>query len=109
MVNRPMSRMLVRDKHPERRFAVLEKFRRRSARPEDSGSAPESLPPVDQIREDDDVSRFMQADVSEGIRREALRQLFRQPKFNLRDGLDDYDDDYHLVRSDSHGEPGQQS
>lgn len=79
---------------------MLEKFRRRSIRPAEPQSAIESLPALDQIQEDDDVSRFMQADVSEALRREALRQLFRQPKFNRRDGLDDYDDDYRLVQDD---------
>ena len=29
-----------------------------------------------------------------GLRKKALARLFHSPKFNIRDGLDDYDDDY---------------
>ncbi|MFW5815640.1 MAG: DUF3306 domain-containing protein, partial [Wenzhouxiangella sp.] len=32
--------------------------------------------------------------VSEGLRRAALRRLFRQPKYNVVDMLDDYAEDY---------------
>lgn len=53
-----------------------------------------SLPAIDQIQENDDVSCFMCDDVDEATRKQALRTLFHKPKFNRRDGLDDYDDDY---------------
>lgn len=57
----------------------------------------QKLPAIDQIQENDDVSCFMCADVDESTRREALRALFHKPKFNRRDGLDDYDEDYGLL------------
>ncbi|MEJ2602681.1 MAG: DUF3306 domain-containing protein [Gammaproteobacteria bacterium] len=55
--------------------------------------APE-LPPIDTLGEDSDYSPFLSAGVSEDMQREALRKLFHSPKFNVRDGLDDYDLDF---------------
>ncbi len=55
--------------------------------------APEP-PPLESLNEDSDYSAFMASDVSPDMRRQALRKLFHSPKFNLRDGLDDYDLDY---------------
>ena len=60
---------------------------------EESG-APRELPPLDSLDENSDYSMFMAADVDPDVRRDALRKLFRSPKFNVRDGLDDYDDDF---------------
>lgn len=92
-----------------RRFAVLEKFKRWSRKPADSEPAAESLPATDTIQEDDDVSRFMQADVPEDVRQAALRELFHKPKFNRRDGLDDYDEDYRLAHTGSRVGPKRQA
>ncbi|WP_405225851.1 DUF3306 domain-containing protein [Lentisalinibacter sediminis] len=52
------------------------------------------LPPLESLNEDSDYSAFLAADVAPDMQRQALRKLFRSPKFNLRDGLDDYDLDY---------------
>ena len=52
------------------------------------------MPDLDTIGEHSDVSGFLSAGVSEGLRRKALRRLFTGAKFNIRDGLDDYDDDF---------------
>lgn len=52
------------------------------------------LPPLESLDEDSDYSAFLAADVAPDLRRQALRKLFHSPKFNLRDGLDDYDLDY---------------
>lgn len=52
------------------------------------------MPPVESLTEDDDVSAFFSEGVSESLRNKALRRLFHMPKFQLRDGLDDYDDDF---------------
>lgn len=54
----------------------------------------DELPPVESLGPDSDYSAYLSNRVSEGLRRAALRKLFGQPAFNLRDGLDDYDDDY---------------
>ncbi|HTJ95911.1 MAG TPA: DUF3306 domain-containing protein, partial [Rhodocyclaceae bacterium] len=39
---------------------------------------------------------FMHAEVEEGVRRVAIQQLFKQPVFNVMDGLDVYIDDYSI-------------
>lgn len=43
---------------------------------------------------DADFAAFMQKGVSEVARRAAIQQLFKQPVFNVMDGLDVYIDDY---------------
>jgi len=57
------------------------------------GDAP-PLPPVESLNIDSDFRAFLQPKVEEGLRRRALRQLFRDPHFNVMDGLDVYIDDY---------------
>ncbi|MGI9303574.1 MAG: DUF3306 domain-containing protein [Gammaproteobacteria bacterium] len=52
------------------------------------------MPPIESLDENSDYSAFMSPKVSEGLRRLALRKLFHLPKFNIRDGLNDYDEDY---------------
>ncbi len=52
------------------------------------------LPPLEALNEHSDYSGFLSPGVSEALRRRALRQLFGSSKFQFRDGLDDYDDDY---------------
>ncbi len=61
---------------------------------QDAEVGPPELPPVESLGEDSDYSAFMASDVSPDLRRQALRKLFHSPKFNVRDGLDDYDLDY---------------
>lgn len=43
-----------------------------------------------------DFSAFMQAGVEEGLRRAAIQQLFKQPVFNVMDGLDVYIEDFNV-------------
>ncbi len=52
------------------------------------------MPPLETLDEKSDYSGFFSAGVSEELRKLALRKLFHTPTFNIRDGLDDYDDDY---------------
>ena len=52
------------------------------------------MPPLETLGADSDYSGFLSPRVSESLRRAALRRLFGTPGFNVRDGLDDYDDDY---------------
>jgi len=59
------------------------------------GAAPTSLPPLDSLNGvASDYSGFLKPDVDESLRRGALKQLFRDPHFNVMDGLDTYIDDY---------------
>ena len=54
----------------------------------------EDMPPVESLGEDDDFSGFLSPEISEKLRKAALRKLFHGAGFNVRDGLDDYDDDF---------------
>ena len=52
------------------------------------------MPDIESLDEDSDFSGFMSEGVSDELRNLALRKLFRAPVFNIRDGLDEYDEDY---------------
>lgn len=54
----------------------------------------EDMPPLESIDEGGSITAFFSPRVSEGLRRAALRRLFRQPKYNVVDMLDDYAEDY---------------
>jgi hypothetical protein len=55
---------------------------------------PPPLPPIESLEPGADISQFMRADVGEGLKRQALRKLLQDPRFNVMDGLDVYIDDY---------------
>ena len=59
-----------------------------------AATGPDSLPPVDSLTMDSDFTAFLQPKVDEALKRRALKQLFRDPHFNVMDGLDVYIDDY---------------
>lgn len=61
---------------------------------EGTPTEPQEPPPLDTLHADSDYSAFLSPKVSEELQRLALRRLFGSSKFNLRDGLDDYDDDF---------------
>ena len=52
------------------------------------------MPAIDTLTEESDFSGFMSPGVSDELRNLALRKLFHAPVFNIRDGLDEYDDDF---------------
>lgn len=52
------------------------------------------LPPVESLTPESDFSPFMRAKVEESVRRQALKTLFLDPRFNVQDGLDVYIGDY---------------
>ncbi len=52
------------------------------------------MPPLESLDENSDYSGFLSPGVSDRLRKVALRKLFSSAGFNVRDGLDDYDDDY---------------
>ena len=54
----------------------------------------DELPPVETLRFDSDFTRFLAPKVDETVKRQALRKLFSDPRFNVMDGLDVYIDDY---------------
>lgn len=53
-----------------------------------------ALPAVEGLDLESDFSAFLKKEVSESLRRAALRKLFNDPHFNRMDGLDIYIDDY---------------
>ncbi len=54
----------------------------------------DDMPPIESIDERSNVGDFFSSGVSRELRRAALRRLFHLPKYNFRDGLNDYDADY---------------
>jgi len=63
----------------------------------DSEPAPltdDDMPPLESINARSDVSMFFSSAVSPELRSKALKKLFHQPEFNVRDPLDEYADDY---------------
>lgn len=68
-----------------------------AARPVPAAEAPaarEPLPPVESLTPDSDFTPFMRSDVDPNLKRQALSTLFRDPRFNVMDGLDVYIDDF---------------
>jgi hypothetical protein len=57
-------------------------------------SANADLPPIESLTIDSDFAPFFKPQVDESLKRAALKQLFRDPRFNIMDGLDTYIDDY---------------
>ena len=54
----------------------------------------EDMPDIETINGDSDVSGFLSPGVSDALRKKALRKMFLSAAFNVRDGLDEYDDDF---------------
>ena len=52
------------------------------------------MPPVESLHFDSDFTGFLSPEVSENLRRLALRKLFHSPALNVVDGLDEYADDF---------------
>jgi hypothetical protein len=52
------------------------------------------LPPLESLTPESDFTAFMGSDVDPGLRRAALKTLFKDPRFNVMDGMDVYIDDY---------------
>ena len=53
-----------------------------------------ALPSLSSISLSEDFTPFMQAKVPQALKQQALKALFREPHFNVMDGLDIYIDDY---------------
>ena len=52
--------------------------------------------PLESLDEESDYTGFLSPGVSEDLRRMALRRLFHLPQFDIRDGLNDYDEDFRI-------------
>lgn len=65
-----------------------------SSTPAPATPEPRPLPPIESLRFESDFSAFMQPHVDAALRRQALKTLLTDPRFNVMDGLDVYIDDY---------------
>ncbi len=54
----------------------------------------EDMPPIESLNGESDYSPFLSEGVSKELRNIALKKLFFSGNFGVRDGLDDYDDDF---------------
>ncbi|MGQ7248320.1 DUF3306 domain-containing protein [Halomonas sp. V046] len=52
------------------------------------------LPDPDSLAAGSDIRAYLAPGVGEAIRKRALRRLFSAERYGVRDGLDDYDDDF---------------
>ena len=50
-----------------------------------------------QLGPDSDFGQFLRQEISEEVRRKAMKTLFADPHFNVMDGLDIYIDDYTII------------
>jgi hypothetical protein len=57
---------------------------------------PVPLPPIESLTPESDFTPFMQANVDPATRTQALKALFKDPQFNVMDGLDTYIADYSI-------------
>lgn len=72
---------------------IAERLRRDSVEPANEKTDAD-MAPIESLGENSDYSPFLSPKVSQKLRSVALRQLFHMAGFNIRDGLDDYDDDF---------------
>lgn len=57
----------------------------------------EDMPDIETLAPDSDVSPFFSPGVSERLRQKALKKIFHSAQYNVKDGLDDYDEDFTLL------------
>lgn len=74
--------------------AAVAEERAPEAGPDEPVKTDDDMPDLDTINESSDLSDFLSPGVSENLRNQALRRLFRTSKFNVTDGLDDYNQDF---------------
>jgi hypothetical protein len=74
------------------RWSRLKKVADKAAEAEitDGASLLENLTP------ESDFGQFMRQEISEEVRRKAMKTLFSDPQFNVMDGLDIYIEDYNI-------------
>jgi hypothetical protein len=69
----------------------------RELTPEEA-EAIQDLPPIDTLKKDSDFTPFFKSNVPDYIKRHAFKALWASsPFFNIRDGLDDYDENFRFI------------
>lgn len=93
---------IIEDKPPEPTEAIIESGQKPTIIEAESvleeGSLDAQLPDPDTLEPDSDFKSFLQSGVSPELKRRALRRMFTAEHFNVRDGLDDYDQDFSKMR-----------
>jgi hypothetical protein len=84
-------------KEPERVWEPAAQPAREVLPPEAMEPSHPELPAVETLTPESDFKPFMQAEVDPGVKQAALKQLFKDPHFNVMDGLDTYIDDYSVA------------
>ena len=85
--------MQLKDEEPDTEAGHVEKIRAEKLA-QLNALKDEDMPDITTLNEDSDFSPFMSINVSEALRKMALRKLFQGKTYNVRDGLDEYDGDY---------------
>ncbi|TKF08167.1 DUF3306 domain-containing protein [Vibrio kanaloae] len=70
---------------------------------DEEAHAVDSQDTASESTEDLSVAQLLVSEASERVKKTALRKLFLSEEFNVRDGLDDYDDDYSNLKTLSEG------
>ncbi len=70
---------------------------------DEEAHAVDSQDTASESTEDLPVAQLLVSEASESVKKTALRKLFLSEEFNVRDGLDDYDDDYSNLKTLSEG------
>jgi Protein of unknown function (DUF3306) len=52
------------------------------------------MPDLEHLDDSSEFSGFLSEGVSEALRRKAMKKLFHLPEFNIRDALNEYDEDF---------------
>lgn len=81
------------ERRSEQRSSNQRSSNKRDSNQQGDDVAPQ-LPPLEELGPDSDFQAFMDPRVDEDVRRTALKTLFRDPAFNVTDGLDVYAEDY---------------
>ncbi|WP_052383829.1 DUF3306 domain-containing protein [Litchfieldella xinjiangensis] len=71
--------------------------------PPAEGSLDDTLPDPDTLGPGSDFKAFLVSGVSAGLKRRALRRMYAMGNYNVRDGLDDYDQDFSQMRTLAEG------
>lgn len=97
------SEILPADLSPEMEAAAPQSLESEALETNEEVNASDVQDPAPEATEDLSVAQLLVSEASESVKKAALRKLFLSEEFNVRDGLDDYDDDYSNLKSLSEG------
>ncbi|MDH5888874.1 DUF3306 domain-containing protein [Vibrio splendidus] len=97
------SEILPADPSPEMEAAAPQSLESEALETNEEVNASDVQDPAPEATEDLSVAQLLVSQASESVKKAALRKLFLSEEFNVRDGLDDYDDDYSNLKSLSEG------